>query len=219
MSEKEKSIFIKVSTQDEGEQIEKFLSENGVEATLTKNIGDLDVVFQGENPTNKFEISIDPEDFEKARLLINGINEEALENVPEDYYLLSFTNDELIDVLINVDEWNEFDVILSARILKDRKIEINEEEIAEKRKLKQVDIEKPAKPQTTWMVLGYICALLGGFLGLIIGYFFWQAKNTLPDGKKVYAYCDADRKQAKIILFISAIIFPIFIFVRVSEKI
>lgn len=76
------------------------------------------------------------------------------------------------------------------------------------------ELEKPDENQRPWIIAGYIFALLGGFLGIIIGYFLWTSKKTLPDGRKVYSYNQKDRMQGKYIFFIALIIFPSLLFFR-----
>ncbi|WP_236262991.1 hypothetical protein [Aggregatimonas sangjinii] len=81
-----------------------------------------------------------------------------------------------------------------------------------KERIKQ--LAKPEENQKAWIFCGYVFAIFGGFLGLIIGYFLWTAEKTLPDGNKVYSYSEKDRKHGKTIFFISVIIFPTALFLR-----
>lgn len=219
MNNTEKSIFTTAATFEEAELIIDFLLEHNIEAQLSEKTGDLDTVFQGETPTNKFEISLNPADFDRAKEVMTALNDVTIENISPDYYLFDFTDEELLDVLVNKEEWSELDVVLSEKILNDRKVEINHEDLLEKQKARQAELEKPANNQTLWIAVGYVFAFLGGFMGLIIGYFFWQAKNTLPNGTKVYAYSESDRKNARIIFFISALVFPVSLVWRVFGEI
>ena len=54
--------------------------------------------------------------------------EKEIEVIDDDYYLLSFSDDELIDVVSKSDEWNKFDVSLAKKLLKERGNEITNDE-------------------------------------------------------------------------------------------
>ena len=55
----------------------------------------------------------------------------------------------------------------------------------------------------------FMASLLGGFLGIIIGWYIWKSTKTLPDGNKVLSYNANDRKHGRIIFYLGIIIFPI----------
>lgn len=210
--------FRNVSTQEEADEIVQLLEESDLEARIKRDSGDLDSVFQGEAMTNQFEILIQETDKSRANSLLETAAEELLKNIDPSYYLFEFTDSELRDILVKKDEWNEFDVLLSEKILKDRNVNLNLEKIEEEREIIQAEYKKPQGGQMGWVILGYIAALLGGLLGLIIGYFIWQAKNKLPSGEKVFAYTKETRFHGMIIFFISAVIFPIaFIYIVILQ--
>ena len=115
---------------------------------------------------------------------------------------------ELYDILLKSDEWNKFDYSLAQKILRDRGKNIDKELLDSLKKQRLEDLAKPDENQKPWIIAGYVFALLGGFLGLIIGYFLWTSKKTLPNGQKVYSYSSNDRKHGKYIFYIALIIFP-----------
>ena len=43
--------------------------------------------------------------------------------------------------------------------------------------------------------MGYFFTIIGGLLGIFIGYSLFTVKKTLPNGKKVYSYSENDRKH------------------------
>ena len=51
---------------------------------------------------------------------------------------------------------------------------------------------------TGWLIVVYISAFLGGWVGLALGLFFGNRKVKLPDGKKVYKYNVSQRRAALI---------------------
>ena len=200
--------FRNVSTFNEAKSLVQLLASENITAKLVKDSADLDYVLQGEGPTNKFEILINEADQHDAEKMMMRIAARDLKNVDPSYYLFSFANKELLDVIIEKDEWSEFDVLLSQKILKERGFRLNQRGIRRLQQLRTNELSSPEGNQTGWIVVGYITAFLGGFLGLVIGYFLWQAKKKVPDGHKVYAYDPYTRHQGKIIFIISAIVFP-----------
>ena len=129
--------------------------------------------------------------------------------------MFDFTNEELYDILLKSDEWNKFDYILAQKILKEREKPIDEDLIESLKKQRIEELARPEGNQKPWIIAGYLFALLGGFLGIIIGYFLWTSKKTLPNGQKVYSYSKKDRTQEKYIFFVAIIIFPISLILRV----
>lgn len=208
--------FRNTVTRKEAEDLGNVLSENGIESRIAKNEGDLDYVIQGEAPTDKFEILISEKDVLSAEKILSDLAATQLNEVSTDHYLFSFSNDELLNVLIEKNEWNEIDVLLSEKILTERGISIDYNKLEDQRKSRNSELSKPKGGQFGWIIVGYISAILGGFFGLVIGYFIWQAKNTLPNGQKVPAYNEKSRKHGVAIFLISLIIFPTMLLLRVA---
>lgn len=212
--------FRNVSTLEEANEIVQLLADNDIESRMKRDSGDLDAVFQGEALTNQFELFIDEPDKSKAHDVLEIAAKKLLDDIDPDYPLFKFSNEELIEVLVKKDEWNEFDVLLSEKILTDRNV--NLDSIEEKREVAEAEYKKPQGGQIGWIALGYTMALLGSFLvgmlgsflGMIVGYFIWQAQNKLPSGDKVFAYTKEARLHGMIIFFISVIVFPIVFFFR-----
>ncbi|WP_343538183.1 hypothetical protein [Flavobacterium mesophilum] len=164
---------------------------------------------------NQYEIKIDPINFEKAEAILEKATENILTEVDSDYYLLSFSDDELYDVLLKSDEWNVFDYKLAQKILKERGKNIDSEMLAFLKKERLQTLAKPEEPQKSWINIGYIFSFLGGALGIVIGYLLWTSKKTLPNGQRIYSYNEADRKHGKTIFIIGAIVFPVALLIRI----
>lgn len=206
--------------EEEANALIQLLNEHDVNVFLKKDSGgDLDKSFEGENLLHQYHVVLKAEEKSKAEQVLKGIAESMLTDVSEDYYLFSFKDEELIDVITENQEWSEFDVALSTKILKEREIVISEEELVQRRKERIEKLSKPEEGQGLWIILGYIFALLGGFLGLLIGGVLWQTSKKLPNGDKVPRYSPSVRNQGKIIFIISAIILSLGVIMRVSLRI
>lgn len=202
-------IFRKFSTLEQAKDLQDILIDNGIETILADNAPQVDSTLAGSTSHDKFEIRIKQSDFEKALSILEKDAENLINEVERDYYLFDFTNEELYDVILKSDEWNEFDYILSQKILIERGEEINETLLKSLKKQRINDLAKPEEDQQPWIIAGYIFSVLGGFLGLIIGYFIWTQKKTLPDGQRIFSHKESDRKQGKYIFYIGLVVFPI----------
>lgn len=92
---------------------------------------------------------------------------------------------------------------------------------AQAEEYRQQRIAELARPETTHsnqILVGYLVAFAGGFFGLILGYVFAYLKKTLPNGERVYIYPPAERRHGKRILIISAICFPIWLWMFIKGE-
>lgn len=213
--EEEYSIFKKYPTLEQASELKKLLDSEGIESVLGDNIPPVDVTFSGSTLQHEFEVRIKPSDFGKAEDLLEQQAENIIDQVDKDYYLFDFTDEELYEILLKSDEWNEFDYTLAQKILSKRGKSVDKPLLNSLKNERIKQLAKPEENQRSWIVAGYIFAFLGGILGIIIGYFLWTAKKTLPNGEKVYSYSENDRKHGKYIFIISVIIFPFALVLRV----
>ena len=95
------------------------------------------------------------------------------------------------------------------KILAERGKNISDKTIANlnKKRIEELKVVEP--PQTSWIMVGYIFAFLGGILGVFIGWHLSSFKKTLPNGERVYDYSENDRRHGRRILCISIVVFVI----------
>lgn len=212
------SIFKKFLTLEQANEVKELLKENGIESLLADNVPPVDVTFSGSTLQNEFEIRIKQSDFKKAEKILEKDAENLIDQIDKDYYLFEFTDEELYEILLKPDQWNALDYTLAKKILKQRGKPIDKELLNSLKNERLKDLAKPEENQKPWIIAGYIFSLLGGFLGLIIGYFLWTSKKTLPNGQKVYSYSANDRKHGKYIFYIGLIITPIALLLKVISQ-
>jgi len=151
-------------------------------------------------------VKIKSEDFEKVNELLKESESEDITEIGNDYYLYSFTDNELMEVITKADEWNPFDIVLARKILAERGKNLTDEAIAGINEKRIEDLKVPDPPQTYWIVVGYVCAFLGGLLGIFIGWYLMTFKKTLPNGERVYEYLESDRKHGRRIFYIGVVV-------------
>ncbi|MRX69101.1 hypothetical protein SAMN06265349_104214 [Flavobacterium resistens] len=207
--------FKNFPTRIQAKELEILLDRNNIKSVLADNIAPVDITFSGSTLQNQYEIKIDPADFAKAEAILEKDTENILNEVDKDHYLLSFSDEELYDVLLKSDEWNVFDYKLAQKLLIERGKNIDSEVLASLKKERLQILAKPEEPQKSWITVGYIFSLLGGFLGIIIGYLLWTSKKTLPNGERIYSYNEDDRKHGKTIFILGTIIFPLALLIKI----
>lgn len=70
-------------------------------------------------------------DLEQANKALEEVYRRQLQDVDPGYYLFSFSDVELLDILAKPDEWGHFDYVLARALLADRGLEIPDEVIGQ----------------------------------------------------------------------------------------
>lgn len=205
--EEEFVTYKRFSTIEDTEEFIKFLKINNIRFEFENNslLEDVTAVY-GTAPQTEFDVKLQKKDFEKVDKLLENEAAETIPLLDKEYYLYNFTNDELYDVINNYDKWNETDYLLAQKILKERGEKINDEIAREKKEHRLNELKEPEAAKQVWIIIGFICVVLGGWLGMFIGYHFWQFKKRIPSGDKVFAYNKATREKG-IIMFYTGLIF------------
>lgn len=176
--------------------------ENGIVYGLEDVSENFDVSFANNEINKDFRIKLKPADFERADNLLLQLAEKDLENIDPGYYIFDFSDEELKEIVEKQDEWSSLDFLLAKKILKERGIEVN---VGQIQMLKEKRLEALAEPEESPKVLivaGYILAVVGGLIAIIIGAYLRTHKKTLPNGERVFGYAASDRAHGERILII-----------------
>lgn len=209
------SVFRKYSTIGEAKELEILLNKNNIDTQLADNIAPVDASFSGSTLQNQFEIKIQLSDFEKAEKVIEEDIEDLIDQVDLKYYLFDFTDEELYEILLKADEWNVFDYKLAQKILIRRGKSIDDNLLKTLKNERLELLAKPEENQKPWVIAGYIFAILGGLLGVFIGYSLWTSKKSLPNGTKVFSYNEQDRIHGKNIFYIGLVLLIFYLIMRI----
>jgi hypothetical protein len=203
--------FKTFNDKETAEDFSEVLKEHAIEFFIEEDVLEFDPTYANNDLDKDYHIMVKQADFKKANEAYVAYFKKQLHNAPEDYYLFTFTDVELKDILSKPDEWGTFDYLLAEKILNDRGIPITETEKqnlkTERYKSLQEQTDKPSN-----IVLYYIFCLLLFPVGIMIGWAWGYSKKTLPDGKKIAAY-DKDTQQHGKIIFVLAIVIFISIIV------
>jgi hypothetical protein len=158
------------------------------------------------NPLNKeYVLKVRQADFDKAHKAYNEYFEDKVDHVSDDYYLFSFTDDELREIVARPDEWGSFDYQLALKLLKEKGVPVSEEQ---KEQLKNERVKALAKQdgEPVSNIVGYyvLCVLFFP-IGFLIGWIWAYSKKTLPNGAIIHTYNNKVRQHGRIILAMACI--------------
>lgn len=206
--------FERFSDRNSASDLEKILSENKIEFVIENNSLSFDPTFANNNFGKEFCIKIKEIDFGKVNKILSEKSKLDINEINPDYYLLKFSDEDLIDVISKSDEWGKFDVELAKKILKDKGKEITDVKLNEMNQKRIAELSKPEKSQQFYIIIGYFFAFLGGLLGIFIGWHLSTYKKTLPNGNRIFAYSENDQKQGKRIAVIGLFFLVFWVAIR-----
>jgi hypothetical protein len=163
-----------------------------------------DEIIIGSDMDKKIHLKIKNSGFRQADKIIEEKIKENISQIESDYYLYSFSNDELFEILSKPDEWSKQDYFISKKILVARGVNLSENNISEIQGNRMKEIKKQEKGSFFWIVIGYILSISGIF-GFFFGLAYLHAKKILPDGNKVFVYDENTRNHGRNILVVSCV--------------
>lgn len=217
------STFKRFIHREEAEDLVLFLKEHDIHCRLKDNTMHFDASFSNNPMLNDFHVEVASQDFLRADELLQTEMQKYIEEIEPDYYLFSFSDDELLEIVRKRDEWSSFDFVLAKKLLNQRGIELDSVTIQEnfENRVEELRLDEKA---TQWMVLGgYLAAFSVIFLvflpefaipfALLMGVTLRFRYKTLPTGEKVSFYDVSSRKHGLIIIVLSILFSIVALFV------
>lgn len=202
----------------QAQELGDWLDEHQIAYRIGDNLPVYDLHFSASVHADRYEVQISPADFPKAEQLLKTWEKEQLADLPADYYLFEFSDEELYSILIAPDTWHDRDVALAEQILKQRGVIVVAQQLESLRKLRNEQLAIPEQNQSAWIVIGYVVALLSfGVISSFIGYTIWKSQKVLPNGKQVYSYREKDRKKGAVLFWFSLFLVLISVLFQVKD--
>ena len=195
--------FQKFNDPDLAAAIGEQLATAGIDYIVENEAPHYDPVLIGNVPEPNVHLKIPSTEFIRAHAVLEAYYEKQLQEVDPDYYLLTFTDTELLEILSKPDEWGHFDYVLAKKLLADRGHAITDAYAAQ---LKAKRLEELAQ---------YEDKPLPG-PAFFSGYIVATHKKTLPDGRQVHAYSPTARKQGKKAFIIAAIALALALLIKLG---
>ena len=163
-------------------------------------------VYIGQSMDPMILLKVPDDRFEDVNQIVRKAARQQFADIDPGYYLFSFTDQELLDVLAKPGEWNIFDQAIAEKILEERQVVIPAATAAQNK-----PEYEPAKLETKWLVAEYLGSIFMPFVGIIIGLASLLSYKTLSSGKRVSLYDAATKNHAKIMLVIGIVRTAVFL--------
>jgi hypothetical protein len=193
------------------------LERAGIATTTAFDNGQLafDPSFANNQLTSKFTVQLRLADFEHGSQVLADLDQDAISQANPNHYLFSASDEELFDLLVKPDEWSSFDVALASQLLRQRGRDISPDTLKLLRQRRVMELAQPDRDQNIWIGSGYASALLGGLLGIFIGYHLYSNRLQLPDGRRVYTFSAQDRVHGLRIMVLAVVMFVLLVGLRI----
>jgi hypothetical protein len=209
---------------EQAKQITDRLDEAGVPYTIVTEKPLMDEIYIGANYEPSVVLKLNAGDFLHGHAALEAYYSNLLTHVESDYYLLGFSDTELMDVVAKPDEWNTFDYLLAKKLLLERNTGVDENTVQRLKDIRQKELSKTES--TPWMILiiGYLI-VAGGAWGLwdllngrfnpliwpllisaFLGMHIRRSSKVLPDGTSVFAYSKKTRQHGHNIFYASLVL-------------
>jgi hypothetical protein len=114
--------------------------------------------------------------------------------LPENHYLLTSTDEELVEIVAQSSKWSAFDVAHARRLISERGIDLKKVEDKRAEHLRQLRQGQPASKKL--IVVGWLFSILGGLVGIGIAWSLSYMKEKTPHGE-FFTYDEKSREVGK----------------------
>ncbi len=221
------ATFSRYATREEAGAVASVLQQHGIASQIEVEQGLLDEHILGTQYSDKILLRISDSDFAKAQAVILEETKVDLAEVDEDYMLLTFTDDELKDVIAKPDEWGAYNYNVALALLQQRGVQIDKHDEAALHTKRIDELSVPRELDDNWLLMGYgfstigIAAgftgstsalmllysfsLLPGLLGIVLGLYIIRTKRILPDGTQMYSFSEKARKHGLYMIILALV--------------
>ncbi|MFT6180897.1 MAG: hypothetical protein ACI9NQ_002158 [Paracoccaceae bacterium] len=155
------------------------LDDAGIIYHLIADEGGFDLGSIGSDDASETVINIEASRYEAGRTVLET---DALKtDLPKDYHLLNSSDEELIEVITHSSEWSAFDTAHARKLLGERGVDVAK--LEENRAERIAHLKQGQVASKALITSGWVFAILGGILGIAIGYALTSTKNKGPDGE------------------------------------
>ena len=213
---------------EEFRELQKFRSELEV-TEITKILSSSDVKFRITSTAKAFNVSqigalggddLDEElllsvwqaDYERACAVLE--DNFLSVPIPDGHFLNDASDEELVEIVGNADDWSHFDVAHAKKIIEEREISRDAVELM---RIARVEKLKKGKPASKWLLLlGWAGALTGGLVGIGIAWSLTTMRDTTNTGE-YYTYDESSREKGRRMMSVSLAVFAILIFLWITR--
>ncbi len=197
---------------EEANDFAQLLEKNKIIYSLEKPQVLIDKAIVGTTILPKAILKILPRDFERVNKILAEIIEQQA--IPQDHYLLEFSNLELFDVIKKPDSWNIEDITTARKILVSRGFEVTNQQLEELQEQRYSELRAGKQGEIGWMFFYAVCIGLGVLFlhpifmiaGVGMGFYYWQDKKRDPKGASFFTFDKKTRKVGQIIFYLGIVL-------------
>lgn len=175
------------------------LMSNGIKADLSQ---------KHNNGVHIYELNVPNDEMSNATFLLGSQTEVA---ELRDNYMTDFSDEELEDIVLEELSYSPVMVENAKELLKIRYPGFSFEDIERKKKAILLTHKKGVKANKSYILLGYCLAILGGVIGLGIGWSMETTKVKGTDHKYYYTYDQESRKHGKRVKWLSILFLILYV--------
>lgn len=195
----------------------ELLRSQGIDCKIVNEAPTFDVSFANNKIDPTIHLKVPSGEFVHAHAALEAYYQTQLSTLDPDYYLFSFSDAELLDLVGHPDEWGALDYALAKQLLAQHGIPVTPEQEAAIQQNRLATLSKTETAHAQWIFFAYLLAIAGGLFGFFLGYVLAFLKKNLPNGEQVFVYPPADRRHGKRVMVISAISFCYWLWVILSD--
>lgn len=183
----------------EAEAAKALLAAEGIAAEVQREQFYVDITF-GANPNHpKFALIVPLGAFQRAHEILAADKAGDMEELNEK------SDEALIEMLCEAERWPESLRQQARHILAGRDIHFSNEELEALESSRYATLKKPRSVEDWELVLAFLLAFAGGFIGLAWGWLLMTSKRTLPNGEQVWLYDAHARRAGRWLIGIGAV--------------
>lgn len=179
----------------------------------SKYASGLDHTYLGAGAGVEYSLKIPRDKFKEMNRIIEKEAEEDFHQLPPEYFLFDFSDEELKEVISSPGDWFRKDVVYAGKILENRGISFSISEIREQvNREKQLRL-KPKKANTLLLIMAYALTPASIFLGfwpasfsIFTGIYLAFWKGTDEAGKRYWVFDHRSRIHGAILLTMGSLL-------------
>lgn len=173
---------------EEADALRQVLAHHGIPYRIDRAKPAVDLSFDPDHAHERILVFLPLERFADADRAQEAAAPDASNSDLEHHYLQDFSNEELLEILYKSHEWHPGDVMIARKLLETRGVKEDPAMIADKRLEEIIAIREPVAGPPNLIAAGFLLALLGGILGIVLGWSFVTLKERDPNGEEFYKY-------------------------------
>lgn len=200
-----------IENQQDLEVVQNVLNESQIKFEIESSEILIDEVIMGQSLMPKYTVLLEPKNFKIANELIEEYYEKQIAKDASSDLLESLDNKELLEVVLNPNDWSMEAVVLAKRKLKSEGVNLTQLETDRIAKGNEKEFNKKASRLVQYgyflcVAFGWYFTILFLLAGYGMGYYYSYGKMTDREGKQQYVYDENSRSFGKKILIVGTLL-------------